>query len=193
MPRKKDDKIRQAIRDAGVDDVVDVGLGGTSLPRIARRAGLSQGTIYLYFDNKDALLQDVYMEIKEAAHAQLMAATKGATTSKERIQSIWNALIDFMIENPKDFAFRENVAAALALTQDRQASLKAMEQELLSILENAVADQTLKPAPIDSIVAVLVAPARHLARAANTSATPLSARSRDETFHLIWAGISLID
>src|SRR3954464_7728803 len=47
------------ILDAALDVFAEHGLGAARLEDIAKRAGLSKGTIYLYFPNKEALFREV--------------------------------------------------------------------------------------------------------------------------------------
>lgn len=50
---------RHRILDAAVVEIARSGYYGTTVARIARRAGVADGTIYLYFENKDAILTAV--------------------------------------------------------------------------------------------------------------------------------------
>lgn len=59
MNRRKDDK-RTRILDAAVVEIARAGFYGTTVAKIARRAGVADGTIYLYFKNKEAILVGVF-------------------------------------------------------------------------------------------------------------------------------------
>jgi AcrR family transcriptional regulator len=49
----------QQIIDAALEEFGDRGLASSRLEDIAKRAGLSKGTIYLYFPNKEELFREV--------------------------------------------------------------------------------------------------------------------------------------
>jgi len=59
MNRRTDDK-RTRILDAAVVEIARAGFFGTTVAKIARRAGVADGTIYLYFENKEAILVGVF-------------------------------------------------------------------------------------------------------------------------------------
>ncbi len=59
MNRRTDDK-RTRILDAAVVEIARAGFYGTTVSKIARRAGVADGTIYLYFENKEAILVGVF-------------------------------------------------------------------------------------------------------------------------------------
>ncbi|MEL6422477.1 MAG: TetR/AcrR family transcriptional regulator [Pseudomonadota bacterium] len=54
--RRKDDRPDEII-EAGFQAFAESGFHGTTLDDVAKRAGITKGTIYLYFDNKQALFE----------------------------------------------------------------------------------------------------------------------------------------
>ncbi len=187
--RKKDENKRIAIRDAAVAEVVKGGLSGATIARIANRAKLSQGTIYLYYPNKDALISQVYVEIKLMIRDVLMAHYDDSVSSAKNIRSVWFALLNFAVEHPAHFGFAETVAMQLPTLTNPE--LTQVKSELRSIIMRAISDGTLKSAPYESIQAVLVAPVTQLSRSITLGQQKISKRSINATFELIWRGIAL--
>jgi AcrR family transcriptional regulator len=59
-PRKaRQAERRQAILDAALEEFATSGFAATRLDDVARRAGVAKGTIYLYFQDKEALFQEL--------------------------------------------------------------------------------------------------------------------------------------
>lgn len=56
--RRKDARPQELI-DAAVEAFVDKGFAATKLDDVAARAGVTKGTLYLYFDNKEHLFSEV--------------------------------------------------------------------------------------------------------------------------------------
>jgi AcrR family transcriptional regulator len=56
--KKLREMTREAIRNAVLNVMEDHGQDGITMQRVADEAGLAKGTLYLYFDNKDDLLED---------------------------------------------------------------------------------------------------------------------------------------
>jgi len=50
------------ILDAALDQFTEKGFAATKLTDVAARAGVSKGTVYLYFDSKEALFQEMVKE-----------------------------------------------------------------------------------------------------------------------------------
>jgi AcrR family transcriptional regulator len=59
--RRKEDRPAELMA-AALDLFVEKGFAGTRLEDVAQRAGVSKGTLYLYFDSKEALFNNVIQE-----------------------------------------------------------------------------------------------------------------------------------
>jgi AcrR family transcriptional regulator len=78
----------QQILEASFAEFGEKGLGGARLDDIARRAGVSKGTIYLYFPNKEALFREMIRQtmvarLEEAQQA--LDANPGSPTEQLRV------------------------------------------------------------------------------------------------------------
>lgn len=94
---------RQALIDAAVDEFNEHGLENASFNRIIERSGISKGTVYYYFENKDALLDMVLQDIGERA---LRALPERALpeTEEEYWPVLWEEQereFDFFVDNPE--------------------------------------------------------------------------------------------
>src|SRR6266508_6964415 len=66
---------------AALDVFVERGFAATKLEDVARRAGVTKGTIYLYFENKEALFKAVVRETIVPVIAKGEALAKSFTGS----------------------------------------------------------------------------------------------------------------
>src|SRR5512133_441392 len=60
MPRQATGRKKEASLDAAVVEIAAHGYHGTTVAMIARRAGVADGTIYLYFKNKEEVLVSLF-------------------------------------------------------------------------------------------------------------------------------------
>lgn len=72
---------------------VEKGFAGTRLDDVAERAGLSKAAIYLYFDDKTALLQGV---IRQTISANIGMVETLAKTHRGPVAALIPAILDFM-------------------------------------------------------------------------------------------------
>ena len=63
--RVKDDIKQDALFEATVKLVNEIGFAASSVSKIAKEAGVSPATLYVYYKNKEDLLVSTYIEIKK--------------------------------------------------------------------------------------------------------------------------------
>lgn len=110
----------ERIREAAVEVFAEQGLGAP-LEDIARRAGVSAGTIYHRFGNRDGLVDAVATDIAANGLDQAIAATSG-TTPWDRFASYVHALCEVQAANPTfndAYALRFPEAAELRAVHER--------------------------------------------------------------------------
>ena len=78
--RRKEDRPAEIVA-AALDEFVERGFAATRLEAVARRAGVTKGTLYLYFDSKEDLFKAVVRETIVPVIAQGEALAQAHTGS----------------------------------------------------------------------------------------------------------------
>jgi AcrR family transcriptional regulator len=97
MARIKSPQKRAAIFRAAVREIAKSGLGAPTA-KIAARAGVAAGTLFTYFPNKQALLNELYLELKGEVYARLNANFPQKGSLQRRARHIWSSYLDWSIE-----------------------------------------------------------------------------------------------
>ena len=63
--RQRDESKRLAFLEATLREVAEFGFSGTSVASTARSAGVSPGTLYIYYADKDALLKAAFFYVSD--------------------------------------------------------------------------------------------------------------------------------
>ncbi|GHB28069.1 TetR family transcriptional regulator [Pseudovibrio japonicus] len=189
MPRLTKQATRAKIREAVVAEATENGISATSVGGVVQRANISAGTIYVHFDNKEDMLQKIYLEIKTEFHELMMHAAK-QTDDSEMIREMWFSLFQFVSDHPKDFLFVEYAGAAKILTEEQGKQVLKMQQEISGLLERAKASGSVADLPTNVISVLLIAPAMQLARSAVLKDTPVPQETVELTFDRVWLSIS---
>ena len=98
---------RAAIIDAAVSLFARRGFYGTTVPDIAAAAGIAVGSIYRYFETKEALVNAAIIERKQAMLEAMIGANAAGGDLEARFRRVWRSLIAFAIAHPDDFRFFE--------------------------------------------------------------------------------------
>ena len=71
--RRKDDSKREAIANAAIELITTNGFADTSMSKIAKAANVSPATIYVYFENKEDMLNQLYLMVKRELSEAMLA------------------------------------------------------------------------------------------------------------------------
>jgi AcrR family transcriptional regulator len=138
---------RDAIKVAALDLFVERGFYGTTVPEIADHAGVGAGTIYRYFDSKEALVNAIYREEKMQFLQGVVAGARVDGPARELFRVLWTKMARFAADHPKSFVFLELHHHARYLDEES----RAVEQRMLDLFTNVIcaaqAREELKSGP----------------------------------------------
>lgn len=98
MARKRIDKT-DAILNAAAKIFAEYGFSGAKISEIAREAGVADGTIYLYFQNKEDILKTLFRTSLEDFVSQLKERLKLARSPEEALRIVCEHWFSSMEEN----------------------------------------------------------------------------------------------
>ncbi len=191
-----DDK-RRRILDAALRTFAERGYHGTSVPEVAEEAGIGVGTLYRYFDNKDALVNEVYRDAKARLRDALLGAASDAARSpagytldqgRAWFGELWRRLAAFARAEPETFRFLE--------MQDHAPYLDPESRQLeLSVLAPLwLAGKQFRSMwggpPVDVLIALLWGSFVGLVKAARLGYLQLDDRTFDQAGEAAWQMIA---
>jgi AcrR family transcriptional regulator len=138
---------REAIVAAALELFVERGFYGTAVPEIADLAGVGAGTIYRYFDSKEALVNVMYREQKAIFSGAVLDQFPVAAPTREQFRSLWTRMAKFAIANPKSFIFLELHHHARYLDDASRAVEGRMLDLFTAVVTAAQARRELKAGP----------------------------------------------
>ncbi len=159
--RRKDDRKLQSIKQAVLKLILSEGLQGASISKIAREAGVSPATVYIYYDNKDAMLQDIYQEYQQQVRNFLRDRVRQDMTGEQFIETIVKSYYTFINNNGEIFYFVEQYSSCPALLEHCQANKGRMPME--DVLDEFKRRRVLKNVDNVNIQAILFNPVKAVA------------------------------
>ena len=96
---------REAILDAAQELIASDGYHALRMDAVADAVELSKGTLYLYFENKDALCAGVATRLIDSFLPSLEDALGQADTGLESIRALLHTYYDFTQDHPLHFRF----------------------------------------------------------------------------------------
>jgi AcrR family transcriptional regulator len=104
--RRETDK-REAILDAALLLFAERGFFGTSVPEIAAKAGVGAGTIYRYFESKEALVNAVFLTNKQKLGAAILTGLDVSAAPRQVFHEFWQKACAFAKDHPIILQFLE--------------------------------------------------------------------------------------
>jgi AcrR family transcriptional regulator len=105
--RTRDDKKQEALFLATIKLVNEIGFAASSVSKIAKEAGVSPATLYIYFKNKEDLLVSTYLEIKQGMSAAMFEYFDESKPVHDILYSVWRKTFAYVSENVDEFRYAE--------------------------------------------------------------------------------------
>ena len=188
--RHKDDNKHQAICDAAIRLITAHGFAGVSMSKIAREANVSPATIYVYFENKEELLDNLYVQVKREMSAELLRGVRSDAPVEESFRAIWNNFYTYAIENPVRFAFTEQFANSPLV--DRVCKIEGMDffKPLLDLFNRGKEERVFKDVSLEIFKAFTFGPLMGLIKESLRGEIELDEKTLATTFEIAWDAVT---
>lgn len=151
MARPRSDERRNSLLDAATTVIASEGLGA-STASIAKAAGSSNGSLFLYFETKTVLLNALYVQLKSEMGAAAMAGLDPSASTRDQLLGTWTAWLGWATANPA----KRKALAQLEVSDEISAKSHVVASESMAglavLLEAARADGPMKDAPLGFVV-----------------------------------------
>jgi AcrR family transcriptional regulator len=188
---KKLDK-RSEIIQAALDLIVERGFHGASMAMVAKKAEVGAGTIYHYFESKEALINELYQELEKKVIATLWEGYPISKPIRERFIHLGTALLKYFIAHPLYFRYMEqyhNSPYGVSLRRDKILSKTEDHDIFKNLFEEGIAQQIIKNLPLIMLFALAFGPLVALARDHTLGFTILDGTLIAQTVEACWDGI----
>jgi len=163
---KNSDK-RKEIMQAALELIAEQGFHGAPMAMIAERAGVGAGTIYRYFESKDALIVEVFSELERTVVESLMQGYSVDRPLRDRFIHLSTWIIRYFVDHAIHFRFIEQyMNSPYGVTMRRERLLgKARDIDLFRhLLQEGIDRQALKDLPLALHFALAFGPILSLLR-----------------------------
>ncbi|ASG80339.1 TetR/AcrR family transcriptional regulator [Lactiplantibacillus pentosus] len=186
--KKKDMNKQAKIQDAVAAIILAEGPAGVSTTKVAKRVGIAQSNVYLYFKNKQALIDSVYARettriLSTTDIARLSDATIDLST---RIRLYVQQVYDYSLAHPDSLTIMQQIKALNGQPMTVLPGVADPNNIVVKLLTAAVDAQVIKPLPVSLHMGVVFSTIH--THTTNISQGRYSATqySFDAIFQLIW-------
>ncbi len=105
--RIRDENKVTAIREKAIEMIVREGFDGMSMQKLARAAGVSPATIYIYYKNREDLLNQLYLHVQRTFSEVTLKNFSPEMPFREGLWLQWQNRFRFILDHPYYFQFHE--------------------------------------------------------------------------------------
>ncbi|SHF12163.1 DNA-binding transcriptional regulator, AcrR family [Arenibacter palladensis] len=180
---------RNALVKATINLVNNNGFHATPMSKIAKMANVSPATIYLYFENKQDLVNKVYLEVKSAYTAYAFKNYSNDISVVKGFETIWKRIADFKLKEVEEAMFLAQCDNTPIIDEaSRQEGLKHL-QPLLDLWERGKKEGIIKPLSPYLLYAYSINPLSFLMVMRQRGVFQLNQDHLEDAFQAAWNSI----
>lgn len=178
---------RDAILRAALELFAERSFDGTPMPLVAERARVGAGTLYRYFESKEALGNAVYREAKAAMRHALVESLPPGLAPREHFGRLWRGLARFTAEHPATVRFLELQHHDDYLDAESRAASAELVERVADFVRAAQAAGAVRPGPPAELMALALGAFVGLVREAAAGRFALDERAVARAEEAVWA------
>lgn len=186
--KPKDEKKLQAIFDATLRLTGQEGIVGLTMSKIARSAKIGIGTLYVYFESKEALVNALYKELKTKGTLSIIDDLKALPVKLQLLQ-IWERTLTYRVENHAEMVFMEQFLMSPFISTESRGISNQFTTYLARLLATGQEQMIIKQADQAILMNLLSGYSRQLAAHLVNAKAPLTKKVLDDSFSVCWDAI----
>jgi AcrR family transcriptional regulator len=184
-----DDK-RARLLAAALDLFETRGFDGVAVPEIAAKAGVAVGTVYRYFETKEALVNALYRQWKQAYNDLVLAPAPKGLKPREIFSRYWHRMTLFARTNPRAMRFMDLHHHGAYLDAESRALSKTYAQAAEEFVRTARSEGAIRDLNPIMVVALMWGAAAGLTKFAASGALEFDAKLAGDMEEALWRAIA---
>jgi AcrR family transcriptional regulator len=156
MARPRSDNKRNSILAAATEVVAEQGAAAPTA-RIARLAGVAEGSLFTYFATKDELLNQLYLELKSDLRQAMLTPAPGADTTRKKLRHAWQQYVRWGVSYPEKRKVLAQLGVSDRITGESKAEGMRGFSEINALLQESSSGGALRERPPAFVGALMAA------------------------------------
>jgi AcrR family transcriptional regulator len=182
---------RVVILKAALELISEHGFHGTPMSMIADKADVGAGTIYRYFESKEDLITQLYLEIKRRMGEAVLSGYTEEMPLRTRFRTLWFNMLHYHMHHPRELAFLEQFCNSPFLTPDVKETLAEQYDPLLRFFQYGSQQGVFKEMPLEMLAAFTLNVAVALAKLHTSGDLLLDDELKELALNASWDALRL--
>ncbi len=184
-------EIREAVLSATLKLVADGGFHQSPMSKLAEQAKISVGSIYIYFPSKDAIIAELFEEIRKRMQEDALRNYDATVDVKKRFEVLFLNICDCYLRNKEYMIFLDQ----FAMSSYNRSSLDAFSDEVqavfLKLYQDGIQSGAIKKLPFDIIAALIHGPIIYLLKKHHMGFTKVGTQALIGLKDCVWESVRL--
>ena len=154
MSRPKSDEKRSAILEAATRIIVIQGLSAPTA-RIAKEAGVANGSVFTYFETKTDLFNQLYLELKAEMATAALNDLRVDAEPREQLSHIWQRWMIWAVSCPEKRRALAQLNVSDEITSETRAAGHKTMAPVAELLEYIRASGPMRQTPMGFVVSIM--------------------------------------
>ncbi|PFN19757.1 TetR/AcrR family transcriptional regulator [Bacillus cereus] len=182
---------QEDIFDAAIQLFAERGYDGTTIPMIAEKAKVGAGTIYRYFENKEALVNSLFSKSVLQLSELIKTDFPVDATIREQFSHTYNRLFEFARHNVDAFIFTNSHCGSYFLDEHSNEVFDEFMGFIMKLIEDGIEKGFLRPLPPVALIIIVYQPLEKLTKVMATGQLEYSKELIQELEDSSWNAIRI--
>ncbi|UKJ06999.1 TetR/AcrR family transcriptional regulator [Solitalea lacus] len=156
--RTRDEHKELTIRQKAIELIAKNGLEGFSMQKLAKAAGVSPATLYIYYKDKEDLVVSLSMEVFNKMQVYSLSNFSAEMSFEEGMKVQWKNRAAFFLENPFDVQFIEHLRYSPVFSKVSDLIKSGFKETMSRFVQNAIERNELVKLPFEVYWSMAFAP-----------------------------------
>lgn len=156
--RTRDENKESIVRQKALEMLVNEGFDGFSMQKLAKAAGVSPATLYIYYKDKEDLIVRLGIEEGKRMVEDTLVNFDPSMSFEQGLRIQWQNRAKHWLENPIESRFFEQLKHTPYREKIVGGFHDRLKEKMGQFIKNAIANNELKPMPIEVFWSVAYAP-----------------------------------
>jgi len=162
--RTRDDNKIQAIRSHAVDMIVKQGFDGFSMQKLARAAGVSPATLYIYYKDREDLIMQLWSEAFTSMATATLKNFDPSMSFSEGLRVQWLNRARYCLKHPEQMQFMEQLRHSPLQEKALEMVHGGFKNAMYTFVNNAIKKNELVKVQLEVYWSIAFAPMYNLVK-----------------------------
>ncbi len=162
--RTRDEHKEQLVRQKALEILVKEGFNGFSMQKLAKAAGVSPATLYIYFKDKEDLIVSIGIEEGVKMKTAILNGFDSTMHFEEGLRMQWKNRSEYWLNNKLSYELFELLRNSPYYEKIAELVHTGFKEKMKAFVQNAIKNKELQVMPVEVYWSMAFAPLNNLIR-----------------------------